>query len=550
MAGARFGRNMPIARPSASSRPSLYEPNPRLVSHELLARRSLRAGAAPQRSRAGLAAVHGPRLAEPRRRANQDARRTRSRCRPAMTGPAADMTILRTCRTDRSCPADEGRPATYRNTETHWWDGSQIYGSDLERQQRGAHRSGDRPVAGRTASSASIRRGPPAGRYRPATSRPEPRARRRERQLVDRPLGDAHAVRPRAQRHRRSPARSTIPRADGEWLFQKARLVNAALIAKIHTIEWTPALMNSPEGRLAMRGNWWGLLGEQYRARLRPASATARSSPASRARPTDHHAAPYAMTEEFTAVYRMHSLMPDEFSFRRHADDDEILPARSRRRWRADRRAALYGRVGVRRRSLLARHQPSRRAGAAQLSRTGCAGSTDKTRTASSSTWPRSTSCATASAACRATAPSAATSACTCPRPSPNSPTIPTGSASLREVYGRGREGRSPGRHAGREQRPHGRRLRLLRHGLPHLHPDGLAAAEERPLLHRRLPARGLHAGRLRLGRRTTRCAASWSGTARTCAALRRRPQRLLPLGQGDGAERWRDRCASPASST
>ena len=54
------------------------------------------------------------------------------------------------------------------------------------------------------------------------------------------------------------------PSADGEWLFQKARLVVTALIAKIHTTEWTPALMNSPEGRFAMRGNWWGVLGEHY----------------------------------------------------------------------------------------------------------------------------------------------------------------------------------------------------------------------------------------------------------------------------------------------
>src|SRR5256886_4458192 len=30
------------------------------------------------------------------------------------------------------------------------------------------------------------------------------------------------------------------------------------------------------------------------------------------------------MTEEFTAVYRMHSLLPDEFSFRRHRDGSEI----------------------------------------------------------------------------------------------------------------------------------------------------------------------------------------------------------------------------------
>ena len=34
---------------------------------------------------------------------------------------------------------------------------------------------------------------------------------------------------------------------------------------------------------------------------------------------------PYAMTEEFTAVYRMHSLIPDDFSFRRPADNHEVF---------------------------------------------------------------------------------------------------------------------------------------------------------------------------------------------------------------------------------
>src|SRR5688500_3279100 len=37
--------------------------------------------------------------------------------------------------------------------------------------------------------------------------------------------------------------------------------------------------------------------------------------------------------------------------------------------------------------------------------------------------------------------------------------------------------------------------LRLQRHRLPDLHPEGLSAAEERPLLHARLPAGGLLAG-------------------------------------------------------
>ena len=47
-------------------------------------------------------------------------------------------------------------------------------------------------------------------------------------------------------------------------------------------------------------------------------------------------------------------------------------------------------------------------------------------------------------------------------------------------------------------------RLRLLRHGVPDLHPDGVAAAAERPLPHRRLPARDLLAARHGLGRPAT----------------------------------------------
>jgi len=36
---------------------------------------------------------------------------------------------------------------------------------------------------------------------------------------------------------------------------------------------------------------------------------------------TNHHGVPYSLTEEFVAVYRMHPLIPDEFTFRSVADD-------------------------------------------------------------------------------------------------------------------------------------------------------------------------------------------------------------------------------------
>ena len=52
---------------------------------------------------------------------------------PGDDWPQKPMTILRS-RPPPTGPADDGRPAAYTNIVTHWWDGSQIYGSDLKRQ--------------------------------------------------------------------------------------------------------------------------------------------------------------------------------------------------------------------------------------------------------------------------------------------------------------------------------------------------------------------------------------------------------------------------------
>jgi hypothetical protein len=82
--------------------------------------------------------------------------------------------------------------------------------------------------------------------------------------------------------------------------------------------------MNSHEGRTVMRGNFWGIMGETFtNAYGRIGSGEILSGiPGS---PQGHHSAPYAMTEEFAAVYRLHSLIPDDISFRRHTDDTEVM---------------------------------------------------------------------------------------------------------------------------------------------------------------------------------------------------------------------------------
>ena len=55
----------------------------------------------------------------------------------------------------------------------------------------------------------------------------------------------------------------THPELGDDDTFDKARLINAALMAKIHTVEWTPAVISHPTTQRAMKINWWGLVGER-----------------------------------------------------------------------------------------------------------------------------------------------------------------------------------------------------------------------------------------------------------------------------------------------
>ena len=106
-------------------------------------------------------------------------------------------------------------------------------------------------------------------------------------------------------------------------LFDKARLITAALMAKIHTVEWTPAIIAHPTTKYAMRANWYGILGK--RLGKRSSNEVLGGIPGSA---TEHHGVPYSLTEEFVAVYRMHPLLPDDFTFR-SIENDEVLQERT-----------------------------------------------------------------------------------------------------------------------------------------------------------------------------------------------------------------------------
>ena len=174
-----------------------------------------------------------------------------------------------------------------------------------------------------------------------------------------------------------TPAR-IIPYKDvtDDELFEAARLVVAAEIAKIHTTEWTPQLLYNEPLFLAMNANWHGLLKDFPQARealqkivvqnFGPAEhvkeATqwysvfasgsgifglgnhvyadepifAKFDPLKKdlwdlANPDhvnggiNHFGSPFNFPEEFVTVYRLHSMLPDLIEYRELKRDPDVI---------------------------------------------------------------------------------------------------------------------------------------------------------------------------------------------------------------------------------
>jgi hypothetical protein len=305
MIGARFGRNVPIDRTYPEELPGLLEPSPRLVSRRLLTREEFKpativnvlAGAWLQFEVHDWFS-HGKNLPEEPFELELDA-----------DDPWRDrpMRIERT-RADPFPDANDG-PATWVTTDSHWWDGSQIYGSE-------------------PALTSALREGT-GGRLRLDPDGQLPRDLDAKLDLTGVAgnfwLGLAllHTLFAREHNAIADRLAAEHPQWTDDQLFAKARLVTAALMAKIHTVEWTPAIIAHPTTKYGMRANWYGILGK--RLGKRSSNEVLGGIPGSK---TDHHGVPYSLTEEFVAVYRMHPLLPDDFTFR-SLETDEVVQQRT-----------------------------------------------------------------------------------------------------------------------------------------------------------------------------------------------------------------------------
>ena len=307
MAGTRFGRNVPIEN-SWPDTEQLLEPNPRTVSRRLMTREELLPATAGNALIASWLQFmirdwfkHG--------KSPQD-KPWSLELEPGDDWPAPPLLVFRTP-PDPTTPPDSDLPPTYLNVMTHWWDGSQIYGNsateqDFLREHRGGRLrlvDGHPPFPEDPALNPTLVPGFWLG------------------------LGMMWTLFVHEHNSVAEMLATHYPRWDDEQLFQRARVIVAALLAKIHTIEWTPAVTAHPTAAAGLHANWYGLAGQKLGRFLEhfghdeiltgiPGTAT------------DHFGVPFALTEEFVAVYRMHPLIPDSFDFRSAADDAATLGPR------------------------------------------------------------------------------------------------------------------------------------------------------------------------------------------------------------------------------
>lgn len=87
---------------------------------------------------------------------------------------------------------------------------------------------------------------------------------------------------------------------------------------RIHTLEWTAAILNTDFIHESLIGQWYGTLSPRVTKILENMNISlgSNSFPSHIGNPPDYRGVPFSLTEEFVSVYRMHSLLPDTIAIR------------------------------------------------------------------------------------------------------------------------------------------------------------------------------------------------------------------------------------------
>ncbi|MGO4460278.1 peroxidase family protein [Streptomyces sp. M-16] len=200
-------------------------------------------------------------------------------------------------------PPGGGRPPiVFAGEVSHWWDGSELYGGDL--------------------SVANSLRDPDGGAglrleegHLPSGSNGVPRTGFTDNWWLG--LSAMHTLFAREHNAVCEALRHEYPRMSEDRVYHTARLIVSALIAKIHTVEWTPAILATKTLDIGMKTNWQGPP-KNWLDQLGVWLLEANGQKGIPKTLPDHHGAPYSLTEEFVTVYRMHPLIPDDYELIDH----------------------------------------------------------------------------------------------------------------------------------------------------------------------------------------------------------------------------------------
>ena len=315
-AGTRFLRNVAMAaiRPEAGSQ--LLSPNPREISRTLLARPIGATGEPSMQevpflnllSAAWIQFMNGDWINHGEIYFNDVIEVPLPEDDPARTRYwQTKIFVGRTQADPTRMSGREEAVASAINEVTHWWDGSQIYGSDQATQDRlrsgvdgklRLNEDGTLPLDRKGIEDTGFTRNWWVG------------------------LAMMHTLFAREHNAVCDHLKGAYPDWEDNRLFNVARLITAAVMAKIHTIEWTPAILPNPALDAGINMNWYGAITNLLRkgkARKTVTEIKVRNPEMGGVvgNPIDKHGREFGLTEEFVEVYRLHSLLPETLALRR-----------------------------------------------------------------------------------------------------------------------------------------------------------------------------------------------------------------------------------------
>lgn len=223
------------------------------------------------------------------------------------------MLVPRTQHDPTRMDGKETSHVSFINEVTHWWDASQVYGSNQETQDRlrthvdgklHVNADGTLPIGKNGIEQTGFVRNWWIG------------------------LSMLHTLFTREHNAICDHLKKRYADWDDNKLFNVARLINAAITAKIHSVEWTPAILPNPGLDMALNANWYGVLTNLFEKGVRKTVADINVENPELGgvvgNPINKHNSHYALTQEFVEVYRLHSLLPEDLHLKKVNDDSNV----------------------------------------------------------------------------------------------------------------------------------------------------------------------------------------------------------------------------------